>query len=382
MQQLVPQHVLASVDKVLFITHLSIGDFTYWQNYFAAFAKKYPHVKIDIWVDETRRTRCFWRWEALRNYPLYDWLEACPFINKIYRQTYSPGTYKKSRYAAQLERYQLVISLATLRPCEYARLARSISPRGFIAGMKIKLKWFQILQKLAYRKLDAGLLYNDISKPDGFHITDVYAQCIEQFLGVALTPEERAPFVLIPRKWISFAKLRFLKWGIDKKTKEFGKVFFINAFSNGTKRCWPLDKIFALMTELKQRDEWGDVSFVLNVPPEELSVVRKYFNNHSVNGMYIFSAQHNFFQLPAVISICDVVISVETSVTHLATALHVPVVALMRTKNPEWRPWDESRSFVVSAPDRKCWVSDIEVNFVLDGVKQLAERVYGLGVEK
>ncbi len=374
MQQLVPSTVLASVDKVLFITHLAIGDFTYWQNYFAEFAKQYPHIKIDIWVDEVRRTRCFWRWNSLQNYSLYDWLEACPFINKVYRETYSPGTYKKSIKAARAERYHLVISLATLRSHQYARLARAISPRGFVAGMVNKPKWFQVLKKWAYRKLDAKLLLGTINKPDDFHITDFYAQCMEQLFGFKVALAERAPFINIPRKWISYAKLRFLMWGIDKNSKEFGKVFFINAFAKGGKRCWPLKNVFALMSAFKQYDQWGDVSFIVNVPPEELPMARKYFNKHSMNDTYLFSAQHNFFQLPAMISICDAVISVETSVMHLASALKVPVVALMRTKNPEWRPWDEARSLVVYAPNRKSWVKDIEVRQVIDGVERLVER--------
>ena len=67
-------------------------------------------------------------------------------------------------------------------------------------------------------------------------------------------------------------------------------------------------------------------------------------------------------------------ISVETSVMHLASALKVPVVALMRTKNPEWRPWDEQRSFVVHAANRQDWVKDITVDKVLEGMSALAMR--------
>lgn len=376
MQQLVPPQVLASVDKVLFITHLAIGDFAYWQNYFVAFSQQYPHIKIDVWVDEVRRTRCFWRWKSLKNYSLYDWLETCPFINKVYRATYSPYSYKKSIHAAQQERYSLVISFATLRSYRYAKLARLISPRGFVAGITAKTKFFQLRQKRAYKKMDATLLMQDVVKQPGIHITDIYAQIMELLLGVVVEPGARAPFVALPRKWITFAKLRFLKWGIDKRSNAFGKVFFINAFAKGNKRCWPLPKVFALMTELKQRDQWRDINFVVNVSPEELSSAQKFFNKHSVNDMYLFSAQHNFFQLPAVISICDAVISVETSVMHLASALKIPVVALMRTKNPEWRPWDETRSFIVYAPNRKSWVKDIEPQQVIEAVTQLAQRFF------
>jgi ADP-heptose:LPS heptosyltransferase len=375
---------------VLFVAPLAIGDFTYWQNYLQAFAVQYPHIKVDIFVDEVRRTRCFWRWSALRNYSLYDWLSACPWINKVYRETYSPGLLKESIKKARAQRYPLVVSLATIRLHEYAALAFKMSPGGFIAGVSGRTSYFRFWQNLAYKRLAATLNMRELVVQarltqarlgrEDYHITDVYAKLFELFLGVVVEPQARSPFVVIPRQWMSFAKLRFFKWGIDKKTKEFGKVIFINAFAKSHKRSWPLERVLELVTVLKQQDDWrDDVGFVINVMPEDLSAVRTYFNTHSVNDLYLFSADYNFFQLPAIISICDVVISVETAVMHLASALKVPVVALMRNKNPEWRPWDDQRSVVVCASKRNDWVKDVTVAQVLDGMGVLTGRLGQLG---
>lgn len=370
MQQLVPPHLLASADKILFIAHLAIGDFVYWQNYFAAFARQYPHIKIDVLVSEVRATRCFWRWPTLKKYALYDWLDACPWVNKLYRETYSPGALKKTIKQAQAQQYPIVISLATLRPHKYAHMSRTISHNAFIVGIAKKASFFCLGQKLAYKKLNACIKIDELVLGENYHITDLYAQMFEMFFGIVVEPQARAPFVKIPRKWVSFAKFRFLKWGIDKKTKEFGRILFINAFAKSHKRSWPLQRVEQLVTVLKQQDKWRDVSFIVNVMPEDLHTVHSYFNTHSVNDLYIFSANYNFFQLPAIISICDMVISVETSVMHLASALKVPVVALMRTKNPEWRPWDEQRSVVVHATNRQDWVKDITVDKVLEGMRR------------
>jgi hypothetical protein len=87
--QLIPEELLQRSRKILFISHLAIGDFAYLQNYFLAFSRKYSHLKVDLWVDEVRRTWLFWRWPHLRKYALYDWVEQCPCFNKIYRRTYS-----------------------------------------------------------------------------------------------------------------------------------------------------------------------------------------------------------------------------------------------------------------------------------------------------
>ena len=73
----------------------------------------------------------------------------------------------------------------------------------------------------------------------------------------------------------------------------------------------------------------------------------------------------NFFQLPAVLSECDLIISVETAVMHLANAVHVPVIALMRQKNPEWVPIDSANSTVITAARRRDWVKAITVDQVM-----------------
>lgn len=361
--QLVPSDVLQKADKILFVTHLALGDFTYLQNYFSAFARQYPHIKIHMWVDEVRRTRCFWRWKYLKNYALYDWLEGCSFVSKIYNQTYSPSLLKQSLSQARAENYPLVVSLTTLRPVQYARLARSASPKGFVVGMRGKTRFYNLAQRRAYKKLDACL--DMIRSKPGSHISDTYAHWFKMLFGVEISKEESFPFVTTPKEWSSFAKLRFLKWGIDKKTKKFGSVIFINAYAKTKKRSWPLRAVAELIRSIKQRDEWGDVSFVVNVMPEDFSVAHAYFQKHSLTNTFLFSADHNFFQLPAIMSLCDLVISVETSVMHLANAVHIPVIALMRQKNPEWEPIDKEHSIVVTTLQRKHWVCDITVDQVL-----------------
>ena len=56
MTPLIPAELLQKSDKILFIAHLALGDFTYLQNGFRAFAAAYPHMQIHLWVDEVRRT--------------------------------------------------------------------------------------------------------------------------------------------------------------------------------------------------------------------------------------------------------------------------------------------------------------------------------------
>lgn len=92
---------------------------------------------------------------------------------------------------------------------------------------------------------------------------------------------------------------------------------------------------------------------------------RKLFALHALADVHLFSAEENFFQLPAILSRCDLIVSVETAVMHLANAVHVPVIALMRQKNPEWAPIDQANSVVITVQNRNDWVDRITVDDVV-----------------
>ena len=81
----------------------------------------------------------------------------------------------------------------------------------------------------------------------------------------------------------------------------------------------------------------------------------------------------NFFQLPSVLKQCLLVISVETSIIHLAAALNVPVIALMRSKYPEWVPLGKAFKTLVIARDRKSWVKDISTLDVIMRIKEYSK---------
>jgi ADP-heptose:LPS heptosyltransferase len=110
---------------------------------------------------------------------------------------------------------------------------------------------------------------------------------------------------------------------------------------------------------------WRDAGFVVNAVPEDLARARALFEGEQLARTHLFSAEDNFFQLPAMLSLCSLVISVETAVMHLANAVHVPVIALMRQKTPEWAPIDKVSSTVITVPQAQDWVERIGVDEVM-----------------
>ncbi|EJN01781.1 glycosyltransferase family 9 protein [Herbaspirillum sp. YR522] len=361
---LIPAELLKRSDKILFIAHLALGDFTYLQSFFKAFAAQNPHLKIHLWVDEVRRTADATQWPHLKHYSLYDWVRACPFFDKVYDRTYSPALYGESIAEARREAYPIVVSLATLRPQLYASLARKISPSGLVIGMTRKIRLLQLHHLLSYRKLDAAM---PAYKGQGdYHISDVYAHWFRQLSDLELTAQQRFPFVDIPENWRRDTERTLQSWGFWPRQ---GKLVMINPYAKTKKRCWPLDRVVELVRAMQAKEHWRDASFIVNAVPQELDDARAVIGRHGLERTVIFSAQDNFFQLPALLERCDLIISVETAVMHLANAVHVPVVALMRQKNPEWVPLDHANSTVITAPGRRDWVQAISVEQVMEAIR-------------
>jgi len=359
---LIDPALLAGADKILFVVHLALGDFTYLQSCFAALARAFPHLKIHLWVDERRRTSRAEDWPHLKKYALYDWLAECPYFDKVYNETYSPALYEASLQEAQRQDYPIVVSLSVLDRHKYAILARKISPRGFVVGQKKRVRPYDVVKWMIYRKLDAFIpAYSTASHPDQ-HISDIYAGWFTQLFGITIPPEARYPVLTIPARWMDYARDQFAAWGFGSTG---AKVVFLNAYSKSIERCWPLERVIELINTMRQDAAWRDAGFIVNVVPEDLARARALFAGHDLARTHLFSAEDNFFQLPAILSLCKLIVSVETAVMHLANAVHVPVIALMRQKNPEWAPIDKRNSTVITVARREDWVDKIGVQEVM-----------------
>lgn len=359
--QLISPELLQKSDKILFVAHLALGDFTYMQNCFRAFSRAYPHIRIHLWIDELRRTPDATKWPHLKKYALYDWVHATGMFERIYDQTYSPALYKESIAQAQAEHYPVVVSFAVLARHLYAELARRLSPQGFVIGQKKRVRLLDIRKHLAYRKLDAFIPAYKSSELRGEHISALYASWFEQLFGIVTPQQDRFPYVDIPELWQQRAQADLEAQGVPAGAP----LAFLNAFSKSDERSWPLERMFELSQRMRQLPQWEEAWFVVNVVPEKMDQARRMLAELKVANVVLFSAGENFFQLPAMLARCRLIISVETAVMHLANAVHVPVIALMRQTSPEWTPIDEANSTIISVKSRKGWITEIGVDEVL-----------------
>lgn len=353
-KSLVPQDLLQKADKILFVTHLAIGDFVYLQTYFSLFSKRYPHLKIDLWINEGGQKT------------LYEWVEACGIFNKVYKHARTKESYQESINAARCEDYSLIISLMYINTHRYASLIRSISPQGFVVGISSPIKWYNLVKRYCHNLYDTSFIVDTTKDFKDVHINTAYQQWFELLFGMKIEADKKQPFVTIPAGWQSKTQ----EWlvGVGVKRQEGKELVFINSFAKQKRRCWSLEQVIAFIEGLQQEFP-NRFFFIVNALPVMRQEVNDALNNCSYSDVTVFTASEHFFQLPSIISMCDFVVSAETSIMHIAAALSIPVIALMRQQNPEWVPWGDKSVYVLMAPDVGGWVKNISAERVIKQVQ-------------
>ena len=356
---LIPPALFEKPGKVLFITHLAIGDFAYMRNFLQALAAAHPRLEMHLWSDRPNRA-------------LDDWLAASPFLEKTFtpaNPTNPRAPREKTIGEARAQNYPLVVSLAFLRPHKYARLARQISPGGFVTGITKPAALLAFHHRRAYKKLDAAIRFNgfaDTAENAPRHITELYAAWFERLFGLRLPPQARLPRVDIPPEWQAGATDYLRAWGFDATG---APLVFINATASNKNRCWPMTRALALIAAMRQAPRWENAWFLLNSMPADFAATEKQIAASGLPRVRAFSANENFFQLPAMLAKSALVITVDTSVMHLAGAVGAPLVALMRRKKPEWTPLDIPPGALVATRQKNGWIKNITVDQVMAAIK-------------
>ncbi|HEY4543193.1 MAG TPA: glycosyltransferase family 9 protein [Tissierellaceae bacterium] len=364
-QQIVPTQTLQKSDKILFLIHLAIGDFTYMQNIFRTIKQRHPHLQLDIFVLENRCTTDSSKWPLLKNYVIYDWLESCGLFRKVYRENYAPHLIKKSILEAQQENYPIAVVLSSMPEFQTEILAREIvGKHGLLIGQKSRFKWHRPIRSIIKRRAsrDLDLYYKTKKLKPGEHISAAYNSWCEQLIGVTLSPEERLPYIDIPPLWQKRVADKIKS--LQNNTVKNSPVLFINYLAKDPKRSWRIEQALMLVQLLQQKDSLKNSLFILNTIPEKQKNLDQAIYNRNLNSTFSFSATDNFYQLPAMLQLSDLIISVETSIIHLANAVKKPVIALMRQRTPQWVPLDKKLSTVIWVPNKKDHVTAISPSTV------------------
>jgi ADP-heptose:LPS heptosyltransferase len=330
---------LGNCKRVLYMSPMAIGDYVYQGAFLKALSNKYPHLEIDLWIDDCRARKKLWH--TGRNTVMGQWLSSESHINYVYSMSKNREERDQKIKEAWSKDYDAVVFITTSRISKFARTALRIVNRGKVFGTISSNVIDNILNYSAYKKLDGKISIQNTFKYD--HITDFYQAIFQRFFSLPVPNQKRILKLNLATDLIEKCATK-LSYFARKHKLENPKTIFINHLSTTSKRDWQLDQVEELTLLINKSIPNNLV--ILNAPPHEYENLCKWLkNNQKLNSLAfeVFTAKENFFELPALMSQCDLVISVETAIMHLASSLNLNQIALIRESAYRWRPQNNAK---------------------------------------
>ena len=339
MASLISHKQLSEAKRLLYMTHLAIGDYIYQGVWLKALKQKYPHLSIDIWFDDCRRKPH--SWATGRNKTLGEWLRTDDTFDRIYPIVANIAERQAQIAEAGSRNHDLVVFVGKNRSEQFAKIARQISSSAFAVATKSK-PWNNPLAKWWYfSRLDGQLSFDEYSRRLG-RITAIYAGVFGRIFGLTADDaggRESLEIAYDPA-YTARAKEFIASFGQDTHKRSF---VFLNHLSTASRKDYPWDQLREVILALSSR--YDGLAFIVNSPPDKFDETRALIDADralSEIGVKAFTATDNFFELPAVMAECAVTITVDTATSHLAAALDKPQIAIMADDVKLWQPPGES----------------------------------------
>lgn len=360
---LISKEQLGSAKKILFMTHLAIGDFVYQRVFLDAIKQCYPQLQLDIWIDDCRIRHK--SWHAGRNDTLCQWLDSEVYLDNVYPIAKNSEQRNLLIEQAKQQNYDIVFFIALHRSERYAKFARKIAPKGIVVGSKSNSKGNPLARLIHFSKLNGYFELTNQMDP-ALHISQVFCQRFAHCLDLDFVTASNAAMLPIPKQFRDQASDELQK----RRHSNNQKVMFVNHLSTNEKRNFQWHKLMQLLLQINKCKP--GTLFVINSPPAELGEIRLTLSKEPLLqelNTFVFCAEEHFFQLPAMIQASDLVLTVETAVMHLASVLKKPQVVLMRASAMQWKPLVASQ--ILYGQNR---VDQITVEDVLEACLQTLDR--------
>lgn len=333
MAPLISHDRLEAAQRLLYMTHLAIGDYIYQGVWLHALKSKYPHLAIDIWFDDCRRRPH--SWAAGRNKTLGEWLRADGTFDEIYPIVSSVGERMAQISRAAGRGHDLIVFVGKNRSEQFARTARQISPTAFAVATKSK-PWNNPLAKWWYfSQLDGQLCFDEYSRRLG-RITDIYAGVFGKIFGLTAddTGGRQSLEIRYDSKHEESAKRFIASFGDPKR-----RFVLLNHLSTAARKDYPWDQLRDVLLTLNE--QYPELAFIVNSPPDKYEQTRAAIDADDALArlaVKAFTATNSFFELPAVMAECEVTVTVDTATSHLAASLDIPQVVIMADDVKLWQP--------------------------------------------
>ncbi|MGB9561424.1 MAG: glycosyltransferase family 9 protein, partial [bacterium] len=229
------------------------------------------------------------------------------------------------------KRYDVSITSYPANRIEYNILS-------FLVGAKMRIAH----RYRHYRYINLPFLNtHTIDQTERLHNVEENLRLLEP-LGILYELPERLVFPL-HKEEIEWAKEYFISSGLDKNSPIFGFHAFSTTFKNMHRKCWPKENFVELIDKLSLR--FQDAGFILfgSKIDEE---VNRFIAENTKAKVWIFD---NFpiMKTAALIKQCDLFVTNDSGLMHLAAAMGRKTVSLFGPTNPEHlHPWGNKHKII------------------------------------
>ncbi len=333
------------LNKVLFLRPEKIGDMVISFPVFDGLKEHYPHIGISVLASPRNDA-------IIRNDPRFD---------KIFLYRKNLWRDLKEMLAIRRENYDCVVDMIcddSVTALFLSQLAAPGKPRIGVGKTKFR-EYYDF--NYDHRRGNTGhIIENTLKLLTAFGIDS------NSISGYA------PPFL----DEISVKNaVRFIADISDGSSNVFKAGFNLSAGSRT--RIWAEEKSVELLTKILQADRnCSVIIFAVSADRRRAERLRRRFNER----VYLVPDGLNLTEASAIISKLDVLISPDTSLVHIARALHVPVVGLYSRFMKNfllWRPYDQQVGAVVSGNDDN--IFDISVNDVFETFAHVTKQMTTVG---
>lgn len=286
----------AEIRRILLLRTDKIGDAILSTPVFEALRQRFPRAEIDVLLGRRNRAAA----------------SLLPFIDNVFVLTQRVPDMMRLTWALRRRRYDIAINLISVDSTTPA-LATALSG----ATMKI-----------GFANLGAPVYDTVIPRPSTpVHYARRNLSLLEPFGIETATNTHRPLSVQIPAEAI--AAVRFML--PEKKPSPF---VIINLSGSVREKCWGVENFARLGRAIRQQGI--DVAAVAAPQDEDLL-----YDVARAGDIRVLPTRDSLAEFVALLSFADLIVTPDTSVVHLASALRKPVVALAGSAliAAEWSPW-------------------------------------------
>lgn len=172
--------------------------------------------------------------------------------------------------------------------------------------------------------------------PTDRHQVERYCDVLRK---IGIFPQTKKLYVPIDNASQKNVSLLLQKDGIEEKN-----YILIHPVSRWLFKCWNVDQWRHLILSLVERGEKVVISG--GNSRKEQEIVQKIAQDLPV---FDLSGKMSLKELPSLVAMSKCVISVDTLVSHIASALKIPLIVLFGpTSEMKWGPWQHDKSRVVT----------------------------------